>query len=186
MAGLRIAESFGMRCGLTKRVCQSEHKSIERGQIRGALSGAIADQKLMLEQQRFRGDGADATRAEEFREGDKQVDRQEEQIAHESNVITAANLRKTKTTPQGPLGLVFRNSPPTGPRRRGLSEWKRSGSQFTADNQLPQNAIARDWRGGANLVASALRDATETPLVPAISHAWPMYHLSSGGVATSE
>ena len=66
----------------------------------------------MLEQQRFRGDGADATRAEEFREGDKQVDRQEEQIAHESNVITPANLRKT--TPQGPLGLEFRNSPPTG------------------------------------------------------------------------
>jgi hypothetical protein len=39
------------------------------------------------------------------------VDRQEEQIAHESNVITPANL--CKTAPQGPFGLEFRNSPPT-------------------------------------------------------------------------
>jgi hypothetical protein len=34
----------------------------------------------MLEQQRFRSDGADATEAEQFREGDKQVNREEEQI----------------------------------------------------------------------------------------------------------
>jgi len=54
--------------------------------------------ELMLEQQRFRGDGADATRAEEFREGDKQMDRQEEQIAHESNILScppiSARLRR--------------------------------------------------------------------------------------------
>jgi hypothetical protein len=56
--------------------------------------------------------GVDATRAEEFRENDEQVERQEEQIAHESNVITRANLRKT--APQGSFGLEFRNSPPTG------------------------------------------------------------------------
>ena len=69
--------------------------------------------ELMLEQQRFRDDGADATRAEEFREGDKQMDRQEEQIAHESNILSPpANLRKT--APQGPFELEFRNSPPTG------------------------------------------------------------------------
>ena len=47
---------------------QSEHDAIEGSEIRSALSGAIADQQLMLEQQRFRGDGADATGAEEFRE----------------------------------------------------------------------------------------------------------------------
>jgi hypothetical protein len=46
------------------------------------------------------------------REGEEQVDRQEEQIAHESNVITPANLRKA--TRQGPFGLEFKNSPPTG------------------------------------------------------------------------
>jgi hypothetical protein len=41
------------------------------------------------------------------------MDRQEEQIAHESNILSPpANLRKT--APQGPFGLEFRNSPPTG------------------------------------------------------------------------
>ena len=74
---------------------QSEAKAIERAQIRSALSGTTNDYKLMLEQQGFRHDGAGATRAEKFREGDEQVDRQEKQTAHESNVITSANLRKT-------------------------------------------------------------------------------------------
>jgi hypothetical protein len=69
---------------------QSEDKAIERAQIRSALSGTINDYELMLEQQGFRHDGAGATRAEEVREGDEQVDRQEKQIAHESNVITSA------------------------------------------------------------------------------------------------
>ena len=31
---------------------QAEHKAIEQGEIRRALSGAIADQELMLEQER--------------------------------------------------------------------------------------------------------------------------------------
>jgi hypothetical protein len=65
----------------------------------------------MLEQQKFRGDGADATRVEAFREGDKQVDRQDGQIAHQSNVITPPNLRKTAR--KAPFGLEFTNSPPT-------------------------------------------------------------------------
>ena len=73
---------------------QSEQKAIEGAEIRGALSGAIADQELMLEQQRLRSDTADAIRAEEFREGDEQVDRQEEQIAHASNLITPVIARK--------------------------------------------------------------------------------------------
>ena len=59
------------------------------------MSGAIADQELMLEQQRLRSDTANAARAEEFREGDKQVGRQEEQIAHASNIITPVIARKT-------------------------------------------------------------------------------------------
>ena len=91
---------------------QSEHKAIERGEFRDALSGAIADQELMLEQQRLRSDPADATRAEELREGDEQVNRQDEQITHEPNVITLANLRKS--TSQGLFRLEFVNSPPTG------------------------------------------------------------------------
>ena len=59
------------------------------------MSGAIADQELMLEQQRLRSDTANAARAEEFREGDKQVGRQEEQIAHASNIITPVIAHKT-------------------------------------------------------------------------------------------
>jgi hypothetical protein len=35
------------------------------------------------------------TLREKFRDSDEQVDRQEEQIAHKSNLITSANLRKT-------------------------------------------------------------------------------------------
>jgi hypothetical protein len=59
------------------------------------MSGAIADQELMLEQQRLRSDTANAARAEEFRKGDEQVDRQEERIAHGSNIITPVIARKT-------------------------------------------------------------------------------------------
>ena len=40
-------------------------------------------QELMLEQERLSCDPARAARAEEFREGTEQMDRQEEQIAHE-------------------------------------------------------------------------------------------------------
>src|SRR6266851_3671737 len=91
---------------------QPEHKAIERGEIRRPLSGAIADQELMLEQERLSGDPARAARAEEFREGNEQMDRQEEQIAHELKIITPANLHKT--APQRRSTPKFTNSPPTG------------------------------------------------------------------------
>jgi hypothetical protein len=74
---------------------QAKHEAMERGEIRGAMSRATNDKELMPEQQRFRGDGRGATRAEEFRKRDNQVDRQEEQISHEPNVITPAPFRKT-------------------------------------------------------------------------------------------
>src|SRR5580700_6516775 len=66
-----------------KEGSQPEHKAIEHSEVRRTLSGAIADQELMFEQERFSCDLARAARAEEFREGDEQMDRQEEQIAHE-------------------------------------------------------------------------------------------------------
>jgi hypothetical protein len=50
---------------------------------------------LMFEQERFSCDLARAARAEEFRKGHEQMDRQEQQIAHESKIIMPANLRKT-------------------------------------------------------------------------------------------
>ena len=78
-----------------KEGSQPEHKAIKHGEIRRTLSGAIADQELMPEQERLSCDPAHAARAEEFREGNEQMDRQEEQIAHELKIITPANLHKT-------------------------------------------------------------------------------------------
>jgi hypothetical protein len=75
---------------------QSEHKSVEAGQIRRALSGTIYDHELMLEEQRFCGDGASATGAEEFRDGDEQVDYQEEQVAHQAHRTMTAGARKAE------------------------------------------------------------------------------------------
>ena len=53
---------------------------------------AKAKQRVVVGADEFRqrsaGDGADATWAEDSCEGGEQVNRQEEQIAHESNVIT--------------------------------------------------------------------------------------------------
>src|ERR1700751_2229417 len=78
-----------------KEGSQPEHKAIEHGEIRRTLSGAIADQELMFEQERFSYDLARSARAEEFREGHEQMDRQEEQIAHELETILPATLHKT-------------------------------------------------------------------------------------------
>ena len=55
-----------------KEGSQPEHKAIEHGEIRRTPSGAIADQELMFEQERFSCDLARAARAEEFREGHEQ------------------------------------------------------------------------------------------------------------------
>ncbi len=45
--------------------------SIERGQIRDTLSGSITVREFMLEQRGLRGDTADATPTNEFREGNE-------------------------------------------------------------------------------------------------------------------
>ena len=91
VAGLRIADSFGNAMWAHKEGSQPEHKAIEHGEIWRTLSGAIADHELMFEQERFSCDLARAARAEEFREGHEQMDRQEEQIAHELKIIMPAN-----------------------------------------------------------------------------------------------
>src|SRR6202007_921903 len=78
-----------------KEGSQPEHKAIEHGGGRRTLSGASACEGLMFEQERFSYDLARSARAEEFREGHEQMDRQEEQIAHELETILPANLHKT-------------------------------------------------------------------------------------------
>jgi hypothetical protein len=77
---------------------QPEHKAIKHREIRRTLSGAIADQESMLEQERLRYDPAHAARAEEFREGNEQMDRQEEQIAHELK-LSCRPILPHKTAP---------------------------------------------------------------------------------------
>src|ERR1700751_4386000 len=89
---------------------QPEHKAIEHGEIRRTLSGAIADQELMFEQERFSYDLARAAQTEEFREGHEQMDRQEEQIAHE--YYLAGQSAQDCTT--AAIHAKFANSPPTG------------------------------------------------------------------------
>jgi hypothetical protein len=91
---------------------QPKHKAIEHGEIWRTPSGAIADQELMLEQERLSHHPARAARAEEFREGNEQMDRQEEQITHELQIIMLANLHKT--APERRFARQFANSPPTG------------------------------------------------------------------------
>jgi hypothetical protein len=49
----------------------------------------------MLQQQRFRSDGTHATGAQEFHEGDQQVDGEDEEFAHGTNRIKTASARKT-------------------------------------------------------------------------------------------
>ena len=61
---------------------QAEHKSIDRGQRRGASTGTAADNQLVLEQQRFGDDGADPAGARELGQGDDQLRREEKQITH--------------------------------------------------------------------------------------------------------
>jgi hypothetical protein len=59
------------------------------------LPGAITDEQLVLEQQGLGGDGADATGAEELREGDQQVDGKDENFSHRANRTITAGARKT-------------------------------------------------------------------------------------------
>jgi hypothetical protein len=93
---LRLADSFGMRSGLTKRVVSpsTRRSSVVRFGAR-CRERLLISQELMLEQERLSCDPAPAARAEEFREGNEQMDRQEEHIAHELKIITPANLHKT-------------------------------------------------------------------------------------------
>ena len=91
---------------------QPEHEAIDHREIRGASPGAIADQQLMFKQERLSRDASHATRAEQFHQGDEQMDRQDEQIAHDWQTITPANLHKA--TLRSDSCQTLTNSPPTG------------------------------------------------------------------------
>jgi hypothetical protein len=59
------------------------------------MAGAIADEQLMLQQQRLRSDGTYATWPEEFQKGDQQVDGEHEEVAHGANRTMTTSARKT-------------------------------------------------------------------------------------------
>ena len=61
---------------------QSEHESIDGGQRWGAPTRTAADDQLMLEEQRFGDDGANTAGQGELGQGDDQLNREENQIAH--------------------------------------------------------------------------------------------------------
>ena len=75
---------------------QPKHKAIEHGEIGRTPSGAIADEQLVFEQERLSCDPSHATRAEEFGEGNEQMDRQDKHIAHERKIITSADQHNTE------------------------------------------------------------------------------------------
>ena len=90
---------------------QPEHEAIDHREIRGASPGAIADQQLMFKLERLSRDALHATWAEQFHQGDEQMDRQDKQIAHDWQIITPANLHKAALG--GDSCQTLTNSPPT-------------------------------------------------------------------------
>jgi hypothetical protein len=90
-----------------KEGSQPKHKAILHCEIWRTPSRAIADQELMLEQERLSHNSARAALAEKFREGNEQMDRQEEQIAHELKLSCRPIRTRLHRTPN------FTNSPPT-------------------------------------------------------------------------
>src|SRR6516165_8528012 len=91
---------------------QPEHEAIDHREIRRASPEAIADQQLMFKQERLSRDASRTIRAEQFRQGDEQMDRQDERIAHDWQIITPANLHKAALG--GDSCQTLTNSPPTG------------------------------------------------------------------------
>jgi len=73
---------------------QAEDEAIDGCEIGRPLPGAIADEQLVLEQQRLGGDGADAAGAKELREGDQQVDGKDEDLSHRANRTMTASACK--------------------------------------------------------------------------------------------
>jgi hypothetical protein len=76
---------------------EAEEEAIGRSEIGRPLPGAIADEQLVLEQQRLRGDGADAAGAKELRKGDQQVDGKDEDCSRRANrTITASACKAAR------------------------------------------------------------------------------------------
>ncbi len=71
------------------------------------MSEAITDPQLMLEEKRLCGDGSYTTRAEELREGYKQVHGEDEEFAHGANGSTTTGAFKTARQRRSPSNYEF-------------------------------------------------------------------------------
>src|ERR1700740_2297917 len=134
-----------------KEGSQPEHKAIEHGEVRRTLSGAIADQELMFEQERFSYDLARSARAKEFREGHEQMDRQEEQIAHEFETILPANLHKT-----APQRRFMPNLPIRHPKARNVWQRRAAPACHAAIMTRPPRSAADSSISAASCDAGSL------------------------------
>src|SRR5438132_169492 len=81
--------------GLAWPIVFRKHTAIKGRQIRCSLPGSMANQKLVFEQERLRGDGAYATGAEQLCAGDHQVNGEDEDFAHRANGTIPAGAFKT-------------------------------------------------------------------------------------------
>jgi hypothetical protein len=134
----------------------------------------------MLEQDRLSCNPSHASRAEQFREGNEQMDRQDEQIAHELEIILPANLHKTAPRrrfmpnlpirhPQGqlsvsrtlPTGELPKLMPPHKPENPAspmeASKWSQCSSLFLI---FAGNKFSSHFKAGQELdVALVAADA---------------------------
>jgi hypothetical protein len=85
------------------------------------MSGSIGDQKLMFEQKRLCRNGAYATWPEQLREGDQQVDGEDEEFTHGANATMIASTRKTAQHRRIPSYYEFATHRASSRRRKRFS-----------------------------------------------------------------
>src|ERR1700722_2280295 len=119
-----------------KEGSQPEHKAIEHSEIRRTLSGAIADQELMFEQERFSCDLARAARAEEFR---RQAQPFLARLTARSQKVSAAgDCRAFGRNRRIPIGTSAAAFPTRAKRPAAMS----SATRLSGDQHIPRPSRA--------------------------------------------
>ena len=103
----------GRACNPSARVdtMPLRRSAIESSEVWRALTGAIQNQELLLDQERLGDHGASAAGAHQPSQGGDQVNQQDDQVAHRDILATSPRItRRDCLTIAGPMS----NSPPTG------------------------------------------------------------------------
>lgn len=74
---------------------ETGNETIDASEIACPLTGAMADQQLMLEEQRLGREGTYPAGAEDLHEGDEQVNAEDESITRGAFATTVAGARQT-------------------------------------------------------------------------------------------